>query len=109
MKFLRPITFTIFTISSISFAQAFETKTGVIQSLQVFGENNFAFRIRLEGVSEMCSLGENWAYVESTDSNYQTKVSVLMSAFAMGAPITVYTEASSRNHCHLDSITNVTR
>ena len=88
---------------------AIESKSGVIKSVEVFGEGNYAFRIRFQGATIMCSLNEAWAYIESTDSNYKTKVSTLLTAFSMGATVRIYTEATSRNHCHLRDIVSVTR
>ncbi|WP_196161764.1 hypothetical protein [Reinekea sp. G2M2-21] len=90
-------------------ANAYESKSGVISKVEVFGEGNYAFRIRFQGNPSLCSLNEDWAYIESTDSNYDTKVSSLLSAFAMGATVSIFTEASSRNHCHLTDITGISK
>ncbi len=90
-------------------ANAVETKSGVIRSVEVFGEGNYAFRIRFRGDKVMCTLNETWAYVESTDSNYKTKVSTLLTAFSIGASVRVSTEATARNHCHLRDILSVSK
>ena len=103
-KFIVAICLAI-VFSSNSFAV--ETKSGVINEVKVFGENNFAFRITFEGYPSMCSLNENWAYIEVGDTNYSTKVSALLAAFSMGNNVTIYTEVSSRNHCHLKDIVSI--
>ena len=109
MKKYLYLLITIFGMAFSYSVNAVESKSGIIKSVEVFGEGNFAFRIRFQGDTIMCSLNETWAYIESTDSNYKTKVSTLLTAFSMGATVRLYTEATSRNQCHLRDIVSVTR
>lgn len=100
----------LFLFGVLSFGNptfAFESKMGVISQIDVFGEGNYAFRVWFTDSPSMCSLNESWAYVESGDSNYDTKVASLLSAFAMGATVGLFVEASDRGHCHLDSIYSI--
>ena len=101
--------FTLSISTYINSAQAVESKSGVIQRIEVFDENNYAFRIRFEGNPKMCSIGEDWAYIESTNSNYNTKVDALMTAFATGATVYIFTEVSERNRCHVLAITGISK
>jgi len=93
----------------MALAPGYESKSGVVDYVSVFGEGNYAFRVKFKGRPAMCSNGESWAYVESIDTNYKTKVSALLTAFSTGVNVSLYTKLSDRNHCQLMDITGMSK
>ncbi len=69
--------------------------TGKIASYDVVanGPNNFDLRIFLENGPALCTGGVNWAFINSTDPNYKTIATALISAKALGQQVTIYTAA----------------
>lgn len=65
--------------------------SGTIAGFDVTHGQNFGFRLYLNGVSTMCTGGQNWGYLNETDSNYKTYVGILMMAKAQGSSVTVFT------------------
>lgn len=61
-----------------------------IGSIQVTEANNAAFRIGFESGKTFCGT-HTWSYLNKTDSNYETYVSVLLAAKMSGKEVTVYT------------------
>jgi hypothetical protein len=76
---------------------------GTISNIDVTGGQNYGFRISLSGVPAMCSIGDSWAYLNDTDSNYKTYVAALMLAKAQGKRVVVYSVVES-GHCHMGYI-----
>lgn len=66
------------------------SNTGKITTIDVTNAENFGFRVYLDGRS-MCTNGPPWAYLNGSDSNYKTYVSLLMMARAMDRPVLIYT------------------
>lgn len=70
-------------------------KTGVISSVDVTGGTNYGFRVYLGGSPKMCAGGATWAYLNNTDSNYDVYVSMLLTAFAAGLKVTIFSNTKS--------------
>lgn len=79
------------------------TVTGRIVTVDVAEGSNYGFRITMSGVSNMCTDGPSWAYLNDTDSNYKTYVSALMLAKVQGVNVTVYSNRVGAN-CHIGYI-----
>jgi hypothetical protein len=77
--------------------------TGTIYAMDVTSGHSYGVRVFLSGVPNMCGTGSNWAYLNDTDSNYNTYVAALMMAKAQGSPVTIYTTREN-NYCHIGYI-----
>lgn len=80
---------------------------GKIASIDVTAGNNYGFRVSLEGSPAICGNAHTWAFLNETDSNYQTFVSVLLTAKVSKQNITLYTNragADSAGYCHIGYI-----
>lgn len=65
------------------------------------GGTNFGFRVTLENNPLLCTGGSDWAYINSTSTNYQAIASALMLAYSSGKPVTLYTNRDTSNYCKL--------
>ena len=77
---------------------------GQIQSIDVAPGENFGFRISLKNSPKLCGNGHAWAYVNESDSNYKTFVSVLLAAKMAEKTVTIYTgreTATGNGYCHI--------
>lgn len=85
-----------------------EDKTGIISELRVNMEKSY-FIVGFEGQPEMCSHSYSWAYVEKTEVMYDTVVSTLTSAFAMGSTVTLRVQSSGSGFCHIIGVQKVVK
>lgn len=68
------------------------TVTGKIKEIHVTNGNNFGFRVVLEGSPKLCGNNSEWAYINESDSNYNTFISVLTAVKAAGQNVRLYTK-----------------
>jgi len=63
--------------------------SGIMRSYYLSGGNNFGFRISLlqNGMDQLTGCNGNFAYVNITDDNYQSKVAGLMLAYSTKANV----------------------
>lgn len=96
---MRKLIFILFALSASIANAAWDNgqamKSGIIESIDVTGANNYAFRVVLEGAPAMCNGGDKWAFINESDSNYQVYVSVLLAAMAAGYKVTIYSNTVS--------------
>ncbi len=81
--------------------------TGKIQSVDVAPGQNYGFRITLVNTPQLCGNAHAWAYLNDTDSNYETFVSVLLAAKMSDKNVTIYTNketVSGNNYCNIGYI-----
>lgn len=81
--------------------------TGNIASIDVTGGNNYGFRVALEGTPALCGNAHTWAFVNESDSNYQTFVAVLLAAKAAKQNVTLFTNKTGNEpdgYCHIGYI-----
>ena len=100
---------TIALLSSVHVNAAWDgTNSGKIHGIDVAAPgDNYGFRISLDdGTTKMCGNNHTWAYLNETDSNYQTFVSVLLAAKMAEKSVIVYTnkDSSSNEYCHIGYI-----
>jgi len=84
------------------------SESGKIYQVDVTSGTNYGFRVSLSGAKKLCGNDHAWAYVNETDSNYNTYVAVLLAAKAAQQTVTLYTnrkDNSSAGYCHLGYIT----
>lgn len=74
--------------------------TGKITSMDVTSAENYGFRVYLDGRA-MCPNGPSWAYLNGSDSNYKTYVSLLMMARALEKPVVIYTNKDQYGYCKI--------
>ncbi|MDR6985121.1 hypothetical protein J2X32_003778 [Rheinheimera pacifica] len=77
---------------------------GKIQDIEVTGGGNYGFRVTLEGSPSMCGNANAWAFLNDTDSNYQTYVSVLLAAKAAKMSVTIFSVRRVDGYCHIGHI-----
>jgi hypothetical protein len=76
--------------------------SGTIQSLYISGENNFAVRVVLNGVTNPCGNGvTGWAYMNATYTNYKVYVAGLMLAKAQGSNVNLVVAPDANGYCQL--------
>ena len=81
------------------------TESGKVAVLQVTHESNFAFRVTLDTLKPMCgSDTHTWAYLNKSDSNYETYVSALLAAKFAQTPVTVHTNKDASGYCKIGYI-----
>lgn len=73
--------------------------TGAITQIDITDGSNYGFRVWL--ASPMCANANNWAYLNNTDSNYNTYAAALLSAKAQGAIVSVYSNQDANGYCHI--------
>ena len=79
-------------------------KVGKIKSIFVSGGANYGFRITIYSASGEDQLSDcfyHFAYVNSADDNYQTKLSALLVAYAQQSALNVTISKESDNSCHI--------
>ena len=64
---------------------------------------NYDFRVFPVGNPVICN-GQNWAFVNVTDANYQAIVANILAARAMGAAVSLNWTQTSNGYCQIDSI-----
>ena len=73
-------------------AQAWDgTVSGIVSKIDVTSGNNYGFRVYLEDSPKLCSNANAWAYINESDSNYQTYVAALLAAKMSQSKVTLYT------------------
>ena len=81
--------------------------TGKIVAVDVAGGANYAFRVTLEGAPKLCNSSHSWAYINTSNSNYQTYVAVLLAAKMAGSTVTIYSnqeQSSGNGYCRIGYI-----
>ncbi|WP_233081938.1 DUF5992 family protein [Rheinheimera soli] len=78
---------------------------GKIHTIDVTDAENFAFRITFTNGEKFCGI-HTWAFLNKSDSNYDTYVSVLLAAKMAEKTVSVYT-TSSGGYCKIGYITVV--
>lgn len=79
-------------------------RAGKIKSIFVSGGENYGFRITIYsagGEDQLTGCSYHFAYVNSTDDNYQTKVSALLVAYAQQSAMNVTISRGGDNYCHI--------
>ncbi len=80
------------------------TESGQVHSVNVASGENYGFRVTLSGAPKLCGNAHSWAYLNESQSNYQTFVSVLLAAKMSDKRVTLYTtkETTSGNeYCRI--------
>ena len=92
---------TIFLLlnAQFCFGALYDQKTGYISQLDVSTANNLAFRVYLKEVPFECGSGSSFAYINESDSNYQTFVSVLLAARMSKSKVRIYTREGANQNC----------
>ena len=76
-----------------------------ITAIEVTAEGNYAFRVHLSGSPVLCGNSNKWAYLNKSDSNYETYVSLLTAAKFARSEVTIYANQSSNGFCKIGHIT----
>jgi hypothetical protein len=98
-----------FIVGLLSFSsQAWDGHvSGKIGSIDVTSGNNYDLRVTLVNGPKLCGNGNTWAYLNNSDSNYQTYVSVLLAAKMAEKNVTIYTSKETKSgngYCHIGYI-----
>lgn len=80
--------------------------TGKVGVMQVTHGENYGFRVHLTSGQQLCGNAHNWAYVNNSDSNYNTYVGVLLTAKTAQHTVTIYSnQKGSNGYCHIGHVT----
>jgi hypothetical protein len=75
--------------------------SGVIFQIDVTDGDGYGLRAYLS-TTAMCGASTgNWAYLNSSDSNYSTYAAALMMAKATGENVTIFSNVDSGGFCHI--------
>ncbi len=102
MKYLM----SLFFMFSLQAAASWDGATrGEIIAIEVTAESNYAFRVWLKGSSGLCGNDNKWAYLNKSDSNYETYVTLLTAAKFSKTEVTIYANQSTNNYCKIGHAT----
>lgn len=76
------------------------TVTGYINTIDVTDAENQGFRITFTQGEKFCGTS-TWAFINKSDSNYETYVSVLLAAKLSSKLLTIYTTKQSSGFCKI--------
>jgi hypothetical protein len=79
------------------------TTGGTITFIDVTTDN-YGFRVTLAGSPALCGNQNTWAYITTTDSNYNAFAAALLSAKETGDGIVLYATRDASGYCHLGYI-----
>lgn len=74
--------------------------SGYISHIDVSGSDSHDFRVRLQGLPNICGTA-NWGYLDEHDDNYQAYVSVLLSAFTTDRKVVIYSNLDTSGYCKI--------
>jgi len=74
--------------------------TGTIGKMSIADGNNYDLRLNINGATDICN-GNDWAYLNHSDDNYKTYLSVLLTAKATKQTVSVFTTGNSAGYCHI--------
>lgn len=90
---IRASMFAVFCLmSSASWANP---STGKIDHIDIADSGNYPFRIYIVGTSVVCTGGTDFAYLDTSNANYQAYVGALLSAYLSGKTVAVYSSLVS--------------
>jgi hypothetical protein len=75
--------------------------TGPVGQFDVTSGANYGFRVSLVAFPALCGNANNWAYLNSSESNYETYVAAIMLARAQGLEVTIYSDRDAQGYCHI--------
>jgi hypothetical protein len=73
---------------------------GTISRIDVAPGENYGIRIYLKDFPKLCGNDSNWAYLNESDSNYKTFVSVLLAAHMSQKNVTLYSNQKN-GYCQI--------
>jgi hypothetical protein len=79
--------------------------TGVVTQIDVTDGAYSGFRIYFSVA--MCGNTNNWAYLNSADSNYSAYTAALLMAKAQGLTVQVFSNRDANGYCHIGYISIV--
>ncbi|USH03731.1 hypothetical protein K6Q96_06985 [Grimontia kaedaensis] len=97
------ITFMFAIISPPLFAWD-AVKSGKILDMHVTGGGNYDLRVVLQGRPKLCGNNNDWAYINESDANYQSYLSVLLSAKVADRTVELYAtreSSSGKGYCKI--------
>lgn len=93
----------ILAAPSAASAQA-SSAAGTITSVFLSGTGNYPFRIQLSqaGVDQLSTCAGSFAYLETTQSNYEAYVAALLSRYVQRETIIVFFTKNSSGFCQIN-------
>lgn len=82
--------FSVFLSASSSVLAWDGAYSGKVTRIDITSATNYGLRVWLADVPSMCNGGQNWAFLNETDSNYKTYLAAILLAKAQGSSLTVY-------------------
>lgn len=76
--------------------------TGRITEVSNSNAGNYSFRVFLDSGVAGCTY--NFAFINTSDDNYQAKVSTLLTAFSLGKTVQLTTSVVAGNFCQISDI-----
>lgn len=78
--------------------------SGKIDDIHITGGGNYDLRVLLEGRPKLCGNTMDWAYINESDANYQSYLSVILSAKMSDRIVTLHTtreQTSGNGYCKI--------
>lgn len=103
---MNKICFSIFLLlfASLSHAEWAGDEIGQVESIHITGGGNYDLRVVLKGQAKLCSTDTSWAFLNESDHNYSSYLSVLLSAQASGKKVQIYTNKVG-SYCKIGYLT----
>lgn len=77
---------------------------GLVSLVQITAADNYGFRVNLDGSPALCGNSNTWAYLNGSDSNYDTYVSLLTAAKFAKNEVTIFTKMQSNGYCKIGHV-----
>ncbi len=90
-----------FSLFFSTISQAWDgVATGYVSLIQITAAENYGFRVSYEDGSIFCN-GFAWAYLNKSNSNYETYISAILAAKLSRTQITVHVTKDSNGYCNI--------
>jgi hypothetical protein len=100
VNILRVLAFLAALVSPI--ASAWDgAVTAAPGQIDITSGGNYGFRVFLQSFPAMCGNQNDWAYLNSSDSNYSTYVAAILMARAQGTNVTIYSDRDANGYCRI--------
>ncbi|ALQ07358.1 hypothetical protein WNY97_10520 [Pseudoalteromonas fuliginea] len=108
MNIISKLLFTTsIVVSSSALASWDGALAGKINTIDVAPGQSYGFRVSFIGAPKLCGSSHAWAYLNESDSNYNTFVSVLLAAKMGDREVVIYSNketSSGQDYCHIGYI-----
>jgi len=97
---MKKILMLLLLMPSLALSSWYGTESGRIGKIEVTDAENLGFRVSFRSGKVLCDT-YTWAYLNKSDSNYETYVSVLLAARMSDSEVTIFTVKGVGGYCKI--------